>query len=301
MFQLLGSILSVAFGALGLLVQLIFGLIGVAVAHYKRRNALLWGIVIFIFPPVFFVLLVLPTKYPRFDSYLKGHDAFARKNPVVASIMALSAIVAKADGVITKDEIKLIRNYAGQIFHMTSTELNAYEGAFTYGKEHPEEYKEFTRIVRMYNGRKDFIISLSYLFISIGQQNQEYSSAEEGIVKDILFELGVSSYEYESLKTYFHKMKNGTGQSSYQRGFGQGNVFESREDLKKKYAEVLGIDENATLQETKKAYRSLAKKYHPDRMAQDGMPDDYVKFANEQIIKINEAYEYLKNEKEATA
>lgn len=52
------------------------------------------------------------------------------------------------------------------------------------------------------------------------------------------------------------------------------------------YYEVLGIDKNASDKEIKKAYRQLAKKYHPDLH-----PDD--KESNDKFAEINEAYEVL--------
>ena len=51
------------------------------------------------------------------------------------------------------------------------------------------------------------------------------------------------------------------------------------------YYEVLGVSSNATLQEIKKAYRSLALKYHPDVNKEPN--------AHEAFIKITEAYEVL--------
>ena len=58
---------------------------------------------------------------------------------------------------------------------------------------------------------------------------------------------------------------------------------------KKDYYEVLGVNKNATDEELKKAYRKLAKKYHPD-----ANPDN-PKAAEAKFKEVNEAYEVLSN------
>ena len=69
--------------------------------------------------------------------------------------------------------------------------------------------------------------------------------------------------------------------------------------LIKKYSEVLGVSEQADMSEIKRAYRKLVKQYHPDQQAADSMPDNYRNFAEQKIIEVNEAYEYLKKVKQA--
>lgn len=53
--------------------------------------------------------------------------------------------------------------------------------------------------------------------------------------------------------------------------------------------EVLGIKENATETEIKRAYRELAKKYHPDQYSSNPLKD----LAEEKMREINEAYDSL--------
>jgi len=56
------------------------------------------------------------------------------------------------------------------------------------------------------------------------------------------------------------------------------------------YYELLGIDKSASASEIKKAYRQMAKKYHPDKNPGDNE-------AEENFKTINEAYEVLKDDK----
>lgn len=52
---------------------------------------------------------------------------------------------------------------------------------------------------------------------------------------------------------------------------------------------VLGVSENSTDEEVKKAYRDLAKKYHPDNYKDNPLAD----LASEKMRSINEAYDMI--------
>ena len=53
--------------------------------------------------------------------------------------------------------------------------------------------------------------------------------------------------------------------------------------------QVLGISRNATEEEIKRAYRDLARKYHPDNYQDNPLAD----LAQEKMKEINEAYDFL--------
>lgn len=53
--------------------------------------------------------------------------------------------------------------------------------------------------------------------------------------------------------------------------------------------EVLEINENATEEEIKQAYRKLARKYHPDQYGDNPLRN----LAEEKMRELNEAYDYL--------
>lgn len=57
--------------------------------------------------------------------------------------------------------------------------------------------------------------------------------------------------------------------------------------------EVLGVSENASDEEIKKAYRKLAKQYHPDNYTDNPLKD----LADEKMKAINEAYDLIQKER----
>ncbi|MGH1540681.1 MAG: DnaJ domain-containing protein [Arenicella sp.] len=59
--------------------------------------------------------------------------------------------------------------------------------------------------------------------------------------------------------------------------------------------EILGIDESASLDEIKKAYRKLSMKLHPDR--NKNRSPIFIKEAEQELIKVRYAYEILTGEK----
>ena len=64
---------------------------------------------------------------------------------------------------------------------------------------------------------------------------------------------------------------------------------------KRDYYEVLGVDKGADDAAIKKAYRTLAKKYHPDKVAYLG--EDVRKSAEQKLQEVNDAYEKIKKQR----
>lgn len=328
--DILAGVLGVGYDVIAVILRIIFALIISIVALFKRRSPLFWGVIAFIFPWMGFFFFLIPAKGYYVKSYLSKVPAFQGKDLCIGSIMALSAVVAKADGTVTREDVKTIRNFITTKFRIYGEELNHYSDTFDYGKTHPDEYIEFCRVIRTYyRGRRDIILGLAYMLVSLALENGQISNQEEMVLKNIMNQLNLSDYEYASIvntiksrgansQTYYEQDPfqgffgggftgfrgfegfegfggNQGGYGGNQGGYGQGfGSVASKDSLIKKYTAVLGVSEDASMTEIKKAYRTLAKEYHPDKLASEGMPDDYVEYANKKIIEINEAYEELK-------
>lgn len=306
-FTLISYLLGATFNIFLGIFKIILIVILAAVAYFKGYNPWLWGILTLILPwpfPIFTTLLIfyLPKKEPKLPRDIRNHPAFEGKNPVVASMMALCAMIAKADGNVTKEEIQFIKDFITGHFGMSKEAVNEYAEAFNYGKAHPEQYLAFTDIIfGYYRTRKDYVMLIAFLFVGVAMKDGELSEVKMAQTKKIIMALGLNEYEYAALvRAYMQKESFQDGFNNY--GYGSAGSqfaggYQSEASLIKKYTAVLGLSEDATMSEIKKAYRKLVKEYHPDKLAADNVPQDYIAFANQKIREINEAYEYLEKVK----
>jgi DnaJ like chaperone protein len=56
---------------------------------------------------------------------------------------------------------------------------------------------------------------------------------------------------------------------------------------------ILELTPNANKQETKRAYRRLISRNHPDKLIAQGLPEEMIKVANDKTQKITKAYEQI--------
>lgn len=76
-----------------------------------------------------------------------------------------------------------------------------------------------------------------------------------------------------------------------QKSTGTTNSSPSVQSARRKYSEILGVNENATETEIKKRYRQLVKLYHPDKYARESKEQQ--EQVHQRFLEIQKAYEYL--------
>ena len=120
------------------------------------------------------------------------------------------------------------------------------------------------------------VISI-FLFLArdvILRRKTSYDKQEHESKKDRTYEKYHSDWgdDYEEIG----KRGNSKEENEFREGVTNNNL--------PNYYEVLGVEINATAEEIKKNFRELAKKTHPDKTKED---------SEEEMIKINKAYEVL--------
>ena len=202
-----------------------------------------------------------------------------------AALMVLIAAVMKVDGKVKRSELDYVKRFLLQ----------------NYGEERGKQMlKVLQQMVQQdipinqvcaqikvntdYNTRYHMV---DFLF-GIGGADGEFHQTEINMLRLIGQYLGISQGDYTSI--YERHVGTSSG-STHSGGSRRSGSTGSRTYSKDPYR-VLGIDSKATDDEVKKAYRKMAMKYHPDRVA--SMSEEMQRNAAEQMKEINEAYETIK-------
>jgi len=184
------------------------------------------------------------------------------------SLLILSSIVIKADGKQDRRELEFVRQ---QFVGMYGKERANH--AFKLFKEVNKQSNISTRQVclqiKQMMAHASRLQLIHFLF-GIAKADGVVSQKEESQIHTIAGYLGISFKDYESIKAMF---------------------FDSSDNAYK----ILEIEKSATNDEIKKAYRNMAKKYHPDKVIHLGK--EHQEGAEEKFRQVQAAYEKLQNER----
>lgn len=205
------------------------------------------------------------------------------------TVFSLLGYLAKADGVVSKEEIQATKMVMQQMRLDEKQSKRAIE-FFNQGKQ--TEFNADTCIAEFKSiSRNNRALSQMLLEILIFSALSDGSldSDEEQVLLNLSHQVGYTSQDYQRLvqmvmgQQHFHQ--SGNGQAQYQQ--------QSSEDALKEAYAVLGISESATAAESKKAYRRQMNEHHPDKLVSKGMPEEMVKMATEKTQEIKAAYELI--------
>ena len=216
-----------------------------------------------------------------------GRQASESELVVLGAIAAMMSKMAKADGVVTPSEIR----------HC--------ERAFDRLGIGGEKREYCISVFRRAKGDMHTIYEYADSFADTGP-----AQSVRDIVYDILWDVAcadgaVSPEELEILERITVNLRIPRAQFLWQsarRGVG-GRRGESRGAASSAASgkldpyEILGVGRGASDEEVRKAYRDKAKSLHPDILRAQGLPEELMGRANEQMAKINDAWAEIKRER----
>ena len=207
--------------------------------------------------------------YRRYQEYRQRQTYEGQRNSFLFSLLVLAAYIIRSDGKVMHSEMNVLRNFLRQNFgeQSVSQSEEIVKKLFERQKQEGASYNSTIR-----NACQQIAMNMDYsqrlqlvnFLVMIAQADGNVVQAEIQALRDVAANLGISAADVESML----------------------NLRSSKDDLEAAY-KVLGISPSATDDEVKAAYRQMALKHHPDKVATLG--EDVRKAAEKKFQEINDA------------
>lgn len=204
-------------------------------------------------------------SYTKEDVQFMGNSP--RQRDFSASLLVLTAAVMKANGVVKKSELDYVKRFFISSFGQEQAEK--YILTLREVLKQDIQIAEVSQQIGRYMDYSSRLQLLHYLF-GIAAADGQVQDSESTLIQSIANYMGVYASDFDSIKAMFVKQVD----DAYT---------------------ILGIDPSASDDEVKKAYREMAKKNHPDKVAYLG--DDVRKDAEKKFQEINDAYDRIKKQR----
>lgn len=202
----------------------------------------------------------------RRTTYTKSQNITPRDFEL--NLLSLASMVIKADGKVNQVELDYVRKYfvANYGKDRANATFRTFNDVIKKREINTARIATFIATKTRYESR----LQILHFLFGIANADGHVSNNEAAKIKEISGFFRVHFKDYESIKAMFFKEA--------------GNAYK-----------ILEIDKTASDAEIKKAYRSMAKKYHPDKLQH--LPDHLQKGAEEKFRAVQEAYEKLQKER----
>lgn len=186
------------------------------------------------------------------------------------AVIALGAKMAKADGVVTRDEVTVFR----KVFQISKEDEKGAARIFNLARQDVAGFEEYAkRINTMFEDDRSTRCDLMEGLFHIAMADGTYHPSEDQFLGRVAEIFGMSERAFRSLRSRFVP------------------------DAEKDPYTVLDVDPLAELSEIRASWRAMVRENHPDRMLARGVPAEAVKLAEKRLIDINRAWEEIRKER----
>lgn len=178
-------------------------------------------------------------------------------------VIVLGAKMAKADGVVTTDEVSAFKD----AFKVSNAEMKQAARVFNLAKRDVTGYEACAeQLVIMFKGNRKLLGDVLDGLFHIAKADEALHPEEEQFLAQVAKRFCFTDTEFSSIRA-------------------RHIVAAERNPY-----EVLGLEPSVSNEELKSHYRALVADNQPDRLIARGVPQEFVTIAIEKIASINEAY-----------
>ena len=184
------------------------------------------------------------------------------------AVIGLGAKMAKADGHVTRDEVSAFR----EVFEIPPEEEKNAARVFNLARQDVAGFEEYARrIARMFSDQPEILCQLLEGLFHIALADGEYHPKEDAYLARVAEIFGLDEAAFRRLRARFVP------------------------DAERSPHEVLGIPEDAGLEEARAAWRQMVRECHPDVLAAQGLPEEMIRMAEKRLIDANRAWEEIRD------
>ena len=188
------------------------------------------------------------------------------------AVIALGAKMAKADGLVTRDEVTVFR----EIFQIAPEDEAKAAQVFNLARQDVAGFDVYAqKIAAMFSEKHDTLVDLLEGLFHIAVADGNYHEAENEFLKHVAEIFGMTEREFSTLRSRF--------------------VPDAPHDP----YDVLGASPDMDMKELRAHWSALIRENHPDRLMARGLPEEAVNLAEQRLIKINAAWEEITRERAA--
>jgi DnaJ like chaperone protein len=205
------------------------------------------------------------------DAMRRPHgEAQTKSIAFTIAVIALGAKLAKADGVVTRDEVEAFK----KVFRIPAGEVKNVGRVFDQARKDHRGFEPYAQqVARMFRGNPAVLEELLYCLAYVARADGHVHPNEFDFLKKVAEIFGLDDHAFERV-------------TSLRAPAGASDPYS-----------VLGVTHEMTNEELKSAYRTLVRENHPDALTAQGMPEEFVQLANERLAAINHAWDVISKER----
>ncbi|MBQ2261127.1 MAG: molecular chaperone DjiA [Loktanella sp.] len=186
------------------------------------------------------------------------------------AVIALGAKMAKADGLVTRREVRAFRD----VFTIAPEEEDNAARVFDLARQDVAGFDLYARRIKtMFGDDEGPLCDLLEGLFHIALADGFYHSKEDAFLQKVAEIFGFDERRFKSIRAQF--------------------VPDADRDP---YA-VLGVDPDTPMEELRAAWSRLVRETHPDRMIARGVPPEAIKLAERRMVAINRAWEDIQSQR----
>src|SRR5689334_8004535 len=209
-----------------------------------------------------------------FAGHIVHHDSDGNAQHQIAftiGVIALGAKMAKADGIVTRDEIIAFK----EVFKVPEGEMENVSRVFDLAKQDVVGYEAYAnQLSSLLKGNRKLLEDLLEGLFHIAMADGVFHPNEERFLADVAQRFGFTRTQFNYIKARHVSAV-----------------------VKSDPYEVLGIAPDVDDDTLKSHYHKLVLDNHPDRMIARGVPSEFVSLATNKVAAINAAYEAVAKER----